>query len=241
MGSKGDYHIEVFIRETMDDFKGLITGNMYNRYSYRSYSINGEDMILRRIFESQGIGFYVDVGAFHPFIGSNTYFFYIRGWRGINIEPRPGSKRIFDKYRPRDINLEIAVAESEGELTYFMFDDPALNTFNEEAALRLLNKSQYSLLNKVKIKAKPLWQILDEYLPKGQEIDFLNIDAEGYDFLVLKSFDFERYKPKVILIEIWGCELDDLFKNEVYIYLKEKGYRLFAKTSDTFIFIKDGV
>ena len=60
-------------------------------FSVRSYSQEGEDMILRRIFGDKRLGFYVDVGAHDPRRFSNTYYFYKRGWRGINIEPRPGS------------------------------------------------------------------------------------------------------------------------------------------------------
>jgi len=52
-------------------------------YALKSYSQEGEDMILRRIFERQSTGFYVDVGAHHPKRFSNTYFFYKKGWSGI--------------------------------------------------------------------------------------------------------------------------------------------------------------
>jgi hypothetical protein len=41
-----------------------------------SYSQEGEDLILRRIFNGQGAGFFVDVGAHHPKRYSNTYYFY---------------------------------------------------------------------------------------------------------------------------------------------------------------------
>jgi hypothetical protein len=67
------------------------------------YSQAGEDAILSNIFNyvlPTDRGFYVDVGAYHPFKHSNTYLLYRAGWRGINIDPRPGSKALFDKHRP---------------------------------------------------------------------------------------------------------------------------------------------
>jgi hypothetical protein len=74
-----------------------------------SYAQEGEDMVLRRIFEDQPLGFYVDVGAHHPVRFSTTYFFYRRGCRGINIDATPGSMDAFRRLRPRDINLEVAI------------------------------------------------------------------------------------------------------------------------------------
>src|SRR5690349_18351333 len=94
------------VRASLKDWLGL--------HWRRSYSQEGEDMVLRRVFEHKAHGFYVDVGAHHPMRFSNTYFFYRRGWRGINIDARPGSKREFDRARPRDINVECGVAQVAG-------------------------------------------------------------------------------------------------------------------------------
>src|SRR5688500_16965318 len=83
-------------------FQQLLLG--YHSYA-PSFSSAAEDMILRHLLGSDKMdGFYVDVGAFHPTLFSNTYFFYLNGWRGINLEARPGSKQLFDKVRPRDVN-----------------------------------------------------------------------------------------------------------------------------------------
>ncbi len=71
-----------------------------------SYSQEGEDLILQRFFETKENGFYIDVGAHNPTRFSNTFIFYLKGWRGINIEPTPGSKTAFDSVRPKDLNIE---------------------------------------------------------------------------------------------------------------------------------------
>lgn len=95
--------------------KLTIFNNLYiTRFHIKSYSQEGEDMILHRIFERQCKGFYVDIGAHHPFRFSNTYLFYKRGWSGINIDAMPGSMNIFNKFRNRDINLEYGIGNVIG-------------------------------------------------------------------------------------------------------------------------------
>ena len=95
------YKIRVFLRKSV----ALI----WDRERQASYSQEGEDRILQRLFENQTPGFYVDIGAHHPRRFSNTYIFYKQGWRGINVDATPGSMFLFRVFRKRDINLEIAV------------------------------------------------------------------------------------------------------------------------------------
>ena len=82
-------------------------------------------------------------------------------------------------------------------------------------------------------------EILDNHLPQNQEIDFLSIDVEGLDFMVLKSNDFEKYKPKVILIEILQSSLSDIENNEISQYLEKYDYSIYAKAVNTVIFISN--
>lgn len=89
--------------------------NLYiTRFHTKSYALQGEDLILREFFEYAKNGFYVDVGAHHPFRFSNTYLFYQSGWRGINIDAMPGSMKLFNRFRPKDINIECGVAFNGG-------------------------------------------------------------------------------------------------------------------------------
>jgi hypothetical protein len=74
-----------------------------------SYAQNLEDVVLNRVFKSKPTGFYIDVGAHDPVEQSVTKYFHDLGWRGINIEPVRSSYWKFDKERPRDINLNLAV------------------------------------------------------------------------------------------------------------------------------------
>ena len=217
-----------------------IKNEYFDGYALKSYSQEGEDMILRRLFEKQANGFYVDVGAHHPMRFSNTYFFYKKGWNGINIDAMPNSMKLFEKFRPRDINIEKPVSDKKQVLTYYAFNEPALNGFSKELTEERTNvDNNYHVIFEKDIETLTLEEILDDNLPKNQEIDFLSIDVEGLDFMVLKSNDFTKYKPKVILVEILGSSLKDIEDNEITKYLKQYDYSIYAKAVNTVIFISD--
>lgn len=178
--------------------------NVFRLYATKSFSQEGEDLLLKRIFEHKKNGFYIDVGAHHPFRFSNTYLFYKKGWKGINLDAMPNSMKIFEKYRPRDINLEIPVGKDGEKLVYYIFNEPALNTFDKNRIEAIVSKSVYTLIREMEIQIRSLKSILDEYLPKGQNIDFMSIDVEGLDFEVLKSNDWKKYRPEILLVESLG-------------------------------------
>ena len=200
------------------------------------YSQEGEDILLRRIFGDQIKGFYVDVGAHHPKRFSNTCYFYDRGWEGINIDALPGSMKVFQKFRPRDTNLEIAISEKEQNLTYFMFNEPALNSFSKSISNERKNE-QYYIEATITVPSFPLSKILDTYLPPGQIINFLSVDVEGFDLKVLSSNDWTKFRPKVVLAEVLGSSLNKIEKDPVYNYMVSQEYFLFAKLLHTCIFM----
>lgn len=210
----------------------------FDTYHLRSYSQEGEDMILRNIFRNKRDGFYVDIGAHHPKLFSNTYFFYKIGWSGINVDAMPGSMDIFKKTRSRDINLEQAVSDIEQELTFYAFNPAALNTFSPELASERKQIQKFKFLFEKKIKTHKLIDILEEYVPSKTNINFMTIDVEGLDLEVLKSNDWNRYRPQVILIESLNFDFDNRANDQVYSFLTERGYRIFSKTVNTLFFLE---
>ena len=203
-----------------------------------SYSQEGEDMVLRKIFKNQNNGFYVDVGAHHPKRFSNTYLLYKKGWKGINIDATPGSMKLFNKLRQRDINLELGVALKETFLDYHIFNEPALNSFSMQLSeKRNQIKNEYFIKEIIKVDAKPLSKILDIYL-KGRKIDILNIDVEGMDLDVLNSNDWSKYRPKFVVIEILKNNLHEIDKEPIFQLMKKQNYVIFSKQINT-VFFKD--
>lgn len=213
-----------------------IRSKFVDPYVSRSYSQEGEDMILKRIFEGKELGFYVDVGAHHPRRYSNTCFFYRKGWRGINIEPNPEAALVFQRERSRDINIQVGVSGEEGKLTYYFFDDAALNSFSKEQTDSMLRISPYKVIGTKEIPVQRLDRILRQHVPAGTKIDFLTIDVEGFDLEALRSNDWDTYRPTCVLVESLGASLEEISASEVFSFMRGRGYKLRAKTVNTLIF-----
>lgn len=189
-----------------------------------SFAQEGEDLLLDRLLEGRQNGFYVDVGAHHPTRFSNTYRLYRRGWRGINIDAAPGSMKAFNRRRPRDINLEIAVGEP-GERMLYLFDDPALNSMDQELSEERDEKTQYRLVGTKEVAVRPLREILAEHVPADVDsVDLMSVDVEGLDLEVLQSNDWSRFRPSLLLMEILNSGLEDLAAQPEIEYLESQGY-----------------
>ena len=153
----------------------------------------------------------------------------------------PGSMRIFDSARPRDINLEMGIGSSVGELDYYVFNEPALNGFSKQLSeQRHKSKSVYKLIEVVKVQVRPLSQVLDSHLNASKKIDFMSVDVEGLDFDVLKSNDWSRYRPRFVLAEILGSSLHEIEQSEIGQFMHDQNYMLYAKCVNT-VFFKDSL
>ena len=232
-------NVKNYLNRYLYSIKRIFIGAPSPRYFLESYAQEGEDLVINRIFSERSEGFYVDVGAHHPKRYSNTYFFYQRGWSGINIDAMPNSMVIFNQERPLDINLELAIMGQHGSRTYFEFNEPALNGFSEPLSLSRDGLRDYKIINKTIVKGIPLSHFLEIYIPKNKSIDFLTIDIEGLDFEVLQSNDWKRFRPKVVLIEILVSNLNDLSDNSISKYLANMQYTLYAKTLNTVFFVSN--
>jgi FkbM family methyltransferase len=202
-----------------------------------SYAQEGEDLVLARILGSNSSsGFFVDVGAHHPTRLSNTYYFYRRGWRGINVDALPGTASLFQRMRPRDVTVECGVGVKAGVMTYFVFNEPALNTFSEHEAHKK-DRYPYHIVTTLQIPVMTLTEILDKHLPIGMAIDFMTIDAEGFDHEIVCSNDWNRYRPRVVLVELLNAGIENLASHPTAQLLHQQGYRSFAKTFNTVFFV----
>jgi FkbM family methyltransferase len=211
------------VRDQLARVRAVLPGG----FGRTSFAQEGEDLILARLFEHQASGIYVDVGAHHPRRFSNTELLYRRGWRGVNIDAAPGSMKLFEELRPRDINIELGVAAQAEERDFFVFDEPALNTFDADRAHEL-DKPPYMIKRVVKVRCLPLAAILRERAIGA--IDLLTIDAEGFDYAVLQTLDWEVSRPRVVLTEHFCDDIAALMASELHGFMKARGYRLTAKT-----------
>lgn len=192
----------------------------------------GEDALLKRLLKwhYNNPGFYVDVGAHHPTRFSNTYHYYLKGWRGINIDPIPGGMKLFDEQRPDDINLEMGIANQGGELTYTVFKEPAFNTFDLGSVAYAETRTEK--VGEHQITVKPLSVVLEEYVPEEKPITFMSVDVEGFELSVLQSNNWQKYRPMFVIAEA----LTDDALQEISDYFTSVNYVRVASTKNSYFF-----
>ncbi len=163
-----------------------------------SYAQNLEDILLNRVFADRSSGFYIDVGACLPIDDSVTKLFYEHGWHGINIEPQPTFFEVLARDRPRDINLPVGLSNREGTLVFYEVPaDRGISTFSAEQAEEYRRAGREIIERSVPVTT--LARVCEEY--DVPTIDFLKIDVESHEHEVLEGADWERHRPRVVVIE----------------------------------------
>ncbi len=210
--------------------------SIFNRkikYKKISYSLNAVDLIIDYIFKNKNKGTYVDVGAQHPISNNNTYLLFKRGWKGINIDLDRKNIDLFKLSRPNDINLNYAVSNIKGEAElYFYHETSPINTLSKE-----VHEYQKANIREIKkIQTFTLNYILEK-INFNEEIDYMNIDVEGYEEKVLGGFDIKRYRPNVISVEYLDLKMKKLeFKNNNILNLLNSNiYKYFVDNNYHFV------
>ena len=204
----------------------------------KSYSMLGEDLVVKKFFKNKKKGFYVDVGCYHPIDGNNTYLLFKKGWEGINIDLNKTSIDLFDRARKNDYNLNVAISNKSKKVKfYYRKKINMLNTINKKFAKSSFLKGFKTGV----IKSENLNSILKKSKIKNKKIDFLNLDIEGNEIDALKSLNFKMYKPKLICVEIHintsGRNTHNHIKNnKTYSFLNKKGYKNIWSNEFSFIF-----
>jgi FkbM family methyltransferase len=200
--------------------------------SYSSHSELGEDMMIRGVLHHMGMhweqkGFFIDIGAHHPVSTSNTWHFYRKGWHGINVDATPGSMEAFGSLRPRDINLELCITPNHlGNVPFFCFDNPLLNTFDKHQAETYVDSGVARLIETHQVPSITLTELCHKYVPANTRIDFLSIDIEGLDDVVLSSHDWEKWRPCLVVFEKHGGDIGHLEDDPLVAFLVSHGYTL---------------
>lgn len=222
--------------------KGFILWQFY-RVKNQSFRLNrsdkkytkfcsqfGED---RWIFEHINLpenGVFVDVGAGHPVHLSNTYFFERNGWTGLCIDADPTQYEVLKRQRA---NVEwSAISPEEGEIEFSQSYLPELSS--------TLSRSEYNKWMKVSLKetiqvpSVRLETLLEKY--RIAEIDLLDIDVEGTELEVWKTFDYKKHNPKVVIVEYYTLGLPD-HSTEIKNFFLDLSYQLVHTTCSNFIFL----
>jgi FkbM family methyltransferase len=180
-----------------------------------------EQRLVREFLEfctARAPGFFVEVGANHPFRGSQTWHLERQGWRGILIEPLPeNAERLREARTATVFAVACSSPENAGQMLPFHAAD-ALSGLDRE---RMAPWAQPQ--NVINVPVRTLDSLLEE-AGAPQPLDFLSVDVEGHEVEVLRGFDFARWSPRFILLE------DHVANLTRHRFMKAQGYRLIRRT-----------
>ena len=198
----------------------------YNRF----HSQFGEDRYIYKNIDLPEKGVFVDVGAGHPIYLSNTYFFEKNGWTGVCIDADLNQHKYLKKERA---NVEwAAIAAEEEEVEFSQAYSPTYSSTVKKEAYKGLMKIPFK--KTIRVPSLKLETVLEKY--NIGIIDLLDIDVEGTELDVWKTFDYEKHKPKVIIIEYYTFGLTDNSQN-IKDFFSKLLYKLVYTTCANFIFL----
>lgn len=170
---------------------------------------------------------FVQVGANDGRIGDPLYSFITEyGWRGVLIEPQKEvfEERLLLNYSGNDkLSFEnVAIDEVDGQRELFMLSFSTkrwavgLSSFRRShlehhidngyvdrmigAERQKLPEDRASYISSETVTTMSFNSLLDKYGFK--RLDLLQMDAEGYDYKLLKLFDFDRLRPAIVQLEM---------------------------------------
>lgn len=205
-----------------------------------AYAHWGEDLVVSFLLDNKRDGFYVDVGCFHPTLFSNTKLLFDAGWRGVNIDPNPFMIEQYRAARPDDVNLQIALSDtSGGEIDFFIFNDwGSSNTASAAFAAEITKLQKVEVSKKIRVPCETLGNVFERYCT-SRTIDFLNIDVEALDLKVLRSSDWEKWRPRVVAIEDFEFDFREPARSQISNFLASKRYEMVSRNVYTSIFVAE--
>jgi FkbM family methyltransferase len=216
----------------------------YNAHT--SFAQQGEDLIIQDILAEIGVKgpiTYLDVGAFDPAYDSNTYLFYEAGGHGVLVEPNPAKIRRLQRKRPRDRTLAVGVGTTSEPTTsdYYLIGGPSdgeLNTFSKSEADEIQKRGggTHFIEKVIKMPLENINTIIQREL--GAAPNLLSVDTEGMDLDILKTMDFDRFRPDVICVETLSLG-SDVINLDILRLLESKHYSARGATFENTIFVDD--
>ena len=202
-----------------------------DEYLEKSFSQEGQDLILKSIFRNVEIGNYLELGSYKPVDFSNTYKLYLEGWRGVCIDGNPSLKKEWLDKRPQDIFINTFVTDKNKSVTYSVFPDEfeTMNSIDPQTSLRYSKRFKKSDIQTEIFEAYGINEILEKYY-NNKELHLICCDVEGSEFKIFNSLDFDKFFPGAILVEVKNFNFSSFEKDKLVSLLYEKGYRLFSKT-----------
>lgn len=163
-------------------------------------------------------GFFVDVGANHPILDSQSWHLEVRGWKGLLIEPMPDCVKALRQHRTNPVAAFACSSPGNHQKIQSLKLAGAHSTL-EDTPIALGARSGGC----VGVECRTLDSILQDYAaPTGFE--FLSIDVEGHEEELFKGFNILYWQPRLILLE------DHVTHHRKHNWMKRHGYKLLLRT-----------
>jgi FkbM family methyltransferase len=194
-----------------------------------SFALEGSDLIAASLLRKVSRGTYIDVGANHPTVQSNTRYFYDRGWSGLAIDGNREFEKEWLEHRPRDVFVPALVSSEIKDVEFSIYPDSTLSTIDHDSIERYTARYGGQLIQKEIRRTTTLFDLKNRYL-QPDEIHLLAVDVEGEDLNCLVGAKLEQWTPGVIIVETKHLSIYHILDNDIVGYLTSAGYRLIAKT-----------
>jgi len=200
-----------------------------------------EDTLVRKHFNPRReAGVCLDLGAYHPFRFNNTAYFWMCGWRCVNVDANPATIKLFNKYRSNDVNIHSAIVTqaeiASGKREIDLLLPKKLDRHGISALGTGIPSQAPTDHQSIKVPCRSVSQILEDYDLSG--VSYINIDIEGYDETVLLDIDLNRYRPKVITIEQFAEDVLGVADGIVARYMREHAYIFHSRAGYSSVYVK---
>jgi len=214
---------------------------MYNNFHGEFTDAEGKvrlDLVLRSYFpDYEYKGVMLDIGAYHPIQNNNSYHFEKNGWDTYCFEANSLMLPSLNKERGKVLNF--AISDEDNKDIEFNVVRSINGSYAGMSAIDVDPMMAEKFKNWVEetIKVKALTRTLDNIMSKElssvDKIDIISLDVEGGEYNVLKGFDLNKWKPKVLLVENY------FNKNNLDEYIKGHGYKLDKKFNADEFYIRE--
>lgn len=180
--------------------------------------------------------YYIELGTNHPMKGSNTYALYLRGGHGVLVEPNRRSKNLIKLVRPRDVLVEKALSLDGEVAVFYELTHPSISTLDYSAI-----EDEYKTEHEG-FRVKETYIVdtvtINELMESLERVpDVFSIDIEGLDYDILKQMDFEKYRPAILIVELFAMGAKKQKGDKIEQLLEEKNYQRFHSNGLNAIYV----
>ena len=216
---------------------------LFNFFARLHFGQHGEDVLVHKLFDRRfKKGFYMDIGAYHPFRQSNTAYFWLMGWNGVNVDASPHTIQLFKKIRKSDVNIWSAVVDAETanqrKTINLHFNPTVKYDLGATCAPEEAQKRKDSQTSQIEVPCESLTSIVNKYAPSNNsDFHFMNIDIEGFDESALQDMHSWKSKPQVLCVEVLHAStVREVLETATNLALENNGYEMVGRTAASVVY-----